>query len=91
MSWCASALRKDLRDLGLSNTGRPFDQQRLAERHGQVQGRRYGGVSNVNLLFQHLLDLSHFFSQFVFSLFTVAASRSKSSAVLMLSGKGRSK
>lgn len=75
-----------LRDLSFPDACWSFDQQRLAERHRQVQSRRYRGVGNVNLLFQHLLDLFDFCSQLSFPVFAAVTSRSKSSGVLMSSG-----
>ena len=87
MSFVPSAFASAFAISVLPTPAGTFDQQWLAERHRKVQGRRHRGVGDVNLFFQQPLDLSDFFSQFVSTL----ASRSKSSAVLMLSGKGRSK
>src|SRR5215510_6250683 len=83
----AECLCQRLCDLRFTDSGGTFDQQWLTERHRQIKRGGDRRIGDVDLLFQQPLDLSHFFSQFDL---LAAVIRSKSSAVLMSSGKGRS-
>src|SRR5215213_3330364 len=74
-------------DLRFADASWSFDQQWLTKDHREIQSGGNSRVRNVDLLFQHLLDLFDFFSQFSFPLLAVVASRSKSLGVLISSGK----
>src|SRR3954468_10024831 len=89
--FCAKCVRQGLGDFSLANTRWTFDKERLTECHRQVKSSGQGCFGDVDLFFQHALDLAHFFSQFNLPFSPRTTCRSKSSQVLMSSGKGRSK